>query len=309
MPIKHLIQGVTTTAINQLETLVENRRIFNLVNCELNIFETHQSSYHIPLSFNELIVTSMVRGKKVMHLSDKPSFDYLPGETVILPPHETMIIDFPEATLADPTQCIALAINEEYIKDTLIYLNSFHKSQDEHKQWKLQFNQYHFQHNNEISDLISKLIRVCQSKDTAKNIFADLTLKELLIRLLQSQYLEQVSLEASQATDTNSHRANFVLSYIQDHLTEKIAIDALSRKAYLSRNIFFKWFREQFGITPVEYINRERIRMAKQLLVNSAMSIQEVSDYCGFSDANYFIRVFRKMEGITPKTYQMHCRM
>ncbi len=43
------------------------------------------------------------------------------------------------------------------------------------REWKLQFNQYHFANNNEVTCLINKLIKVCSSSDTAKDIFADLT--------------------------------------------------------------------------------------------------------------------------------------
>lgn len=303
MPVKHFVQDVRLTEPKYLQTLVENRRIFNLDNCELNVFESYQQAYHVPLTFHDFVITSMVRGKKVMHLFDKPSFDYLPGETVIVPADETMIIDFPEAQAENPTQCIALAVDATYINNTLLYLNHFYNQEDEQREWRLQLNQYHFANDNEVSELINKIIRICSSSDTIKNVFADLNLKELLIRLLQSQHLQQVALEKND--NHNKSRQHFVLHYIHEHLSEKIGVDALSRKAYLSRNIFFKWFKEQFGITPLEYINKERVKMAKQMLSYANANIHTVSSQCGFSDVNYFIRVFKKAEGITPGAYQV----
>lgn len=302
MQIKNYLQTIDLTVPRQLQTLVENRRVFNLRNCELNIFESYQQAYHVPLTFDDLVITSMIRGKKIMHLSNKPSFDYLPGETVIVPPQETMIIDFPEATTENPTQCIALAIDDSYIQDTVNYLNHYYNSGEEHQNWQLSFRQYHFENNHEITELINKLIRICSSSDKSKNIYADLQLKELLIRLLQSQQLGHA--EEGSGNNVNGNRQNFVLNYIQEHLTEKIAVDALSRKAYLSRNLFFRWFREQFGITPLEYVNKERIKLAKQLLAKPQSNIYDVSKLCGFTDVNYFVRVFRKLEGTTPKAYQ-----
>ncbi len=282
---------------------MENRRIFNLNSCELNVFESYQETYRVPLTFSDFVITSMVRGKKVMHLFDKPSFDYLPGETVIVPANETMVIDFPEAHAENPTQCIALAVDERYVNDTLQYLNTFYNSDlSEEHEWKLQFNQYHFDNDTEVTDLINKLMRVCSSGDKAKNIFADLNLKELLIRLVQSQHLQQV--KAGSDKDRNQNRLHYVLHYIHEHLTDKIAVDKLSRRAYMSRNLFFSWFKEQFGITPLEYINRERIKLAKQLLADKNNSITAVSLQCGFSDVNYFVRLFKKTEGITPGTYK-----
>lgn len=297
-----LLNKIDLTHPKYLQTLVENRRVFNLKNCELNVFESYQQAYRVPLTFNDFVITSMVRGKKVMHLFDKPAFDYLPGETVIVPANETMVIDFPEAETTNPTQCIALAVDAPYVNDTLNYLNEFYNDKDTRHNWKLQFNQYHFANDNEVSGIINKLIRVCSSSDNAKNIYADLSLKELLIRLVQSQHLIQVVAEAGK--DKNKSRMHFVLSFIEQHLTEKISVDTISRKAYLSRNDFFKWFKEQFGLTPLEYINRERIKLAKHLLAEPKNSVSEVSYQCGFSDINYFVRLFRKTEGITPGAYK-----
>ncbi len=303
MPVKNPLNKIDLTHPKYLQTLVENRRIFNLKNCELNIFESYQETYRVPLTFSDFVITSMVRGKKVMHLFDKPAFDYLPGETVIVPANETMVIDFPEAQAANPTQCIALAVDAAYVTDTLHYLNRYYNTerQEEH-QWRLQFNKYHFDNDTEVTDLINKIIRVCSSGDKAKSIFADLNLKELLIRLVQSQHLQQIAEETE--CHSNRTRLHFVLHYIHEHLTQKIAVDSLSRKAYLSRNMFFKWFREQFGITPLEYINRERLKLAKQLLADKKNSISSVSLQCGFNDVNYFVRLFKKAEGITPGMYQ-----
>lgn len=302
MTSRNYLNDVSLTHPKYLQTLVENRRIFNLNNCELNVFETYQHAYHIPLTFNDFVITSMVKGKKVMHLFDKPAFDYLPGETVIVPANETMIIDFPEAKKENPTQCIALAVDASYINGTMQYLNSFYNSEEDKHEWKLQFNQYHFANDNEVTGLINKLIRVCSGGDKAKNIFADLNLKELLIRLIQSQHMQQVAVESD--SNNNHSRLHYVLNYIHEHLTEKIAVDALSRKAYLSRNVFFKWFKEQFGITPLDYINNERIKLAKQLLSQQKNNVRSVSMQCGFSDVNYFVRLFKKSEGITPKAYK-----
>lgn len=303
MSVKHYLSKIDLTHPKQLKTLVENRSIFNLERCELNVFESYRDAYQVPLTFNDLVITSMVRGKKVMHLPEKPSFDYFPGETVIVGSNETMVIDFPEASIENPTQCIALAVDANYINQTVHYLNNYYNNDRESvTDWELQFNHYHFENDNEISGLINKLIRICRGSDITKDIFADLSLKELLIRLFQSQHLFQT--QDSCVAHSNKSRQHQILNFINLHLTERIQVDELSRKANMCRNDFFRWFREQFGITPLEYINRERIKIAKQMLCESRKSITEISYECGFSDVNYFVRLFKNKEGITPGHYR-----
>lgn len=96
---KNLLQLPELSSKKALKTLIENRSIYNLESCELNLFETYQSSEKVQLQFTDLVVTSMLRGKKVMHLFDEPAFDYLPGESVIIPANELMKIDFPRQVL------------------------------------------------------------------------------------------------------------------------------------------------------------------------------------------------------------------
>lgn len=300
---RNLIQKIDLTPSKQLQTLIENRRVFNLNNCELNIYESYQKAFGVPLTFKDLVITSMVTGRKVMHLAHLPDFEYLPGETVILPANQSMVIDFPESTHSHPTQCIALTVNSEYVQDTMQYLNTCYNSgSDDGHTWDIDFSQYHFSNDIEIAETINKIIRNCSSEEKAKNIYADLSLKELLIRLVQSQYLKRVEMDKN--NKRNSSRQHFLLDYIHGHLTEKLGVDTLSRKAYMSRNEFFKWFRQQFGISPLEYINRERIKLAKQLLGTENKTVTDTAYQCGFTDVNYFVRLFKKSEGITPGTFK-----
>ncbi|UZT99533.1 AraC family transcriptional regulator N-terminal domain-containing protein [Chryseobacterium fluminis] len=91
---------------HQLTTLVENQTKFNLNNCEFSIYETHQSAFDVKLHFDTMAFTAMLRGKKHMKLDNRTGyFDYFPGQSVLVSPGETMVIDFPEAD-ETPSQCI-----------------------------------------------------------------------------------------------------------------------------------------------------------------------------------------------------------
>ncbi len=302
MPKQSTLSPVNLTNEKSLKTLVENRTAYTLEKCELNVFETHQISALVPLAFNDFVVTSMLRGKKVMHLFDAVGFDYLPGETVLVPAGVAMNIDFPEASRENPTQCIALAIDHQKIETTLGFLNErYPRMGDDY--WSINKNNYHFQNSLEIASLLNKIISVCASNMPLKDILADITLQELIVNIVQLQ--NRNTLTHSDLTHSNSHPLSYITGFIQSHITEDIKLEVLSEKACMSKSTFYRSFKREYGISPLEYILSEKIKRAKMLLSDTQISIKAVSLECGFNDVNYFIRLFKKMEDITPRQFQI----
>lgn len=303
--MQYIPNAVSLSKPERLQTLVENRTSYTLDNCELNVFETYTQSHDVSLTFNDFVITSMLKGKKVMHLFDQNGFDYLPGQTVIVPPAIPMKIDFPDATALEPTQCIALAIDQEQIKKTISYLNEFFPKEGSTESWKLNYQEYHFNNNEDITQLINKVIRVCSERSKTKDIIADLTLKELLVRIMQSQNLKYVNRENSH---TNSNPLSYIINYIKSNIHEKIDIDHLTDKACMSKATFYRLFKRELGISPNYFILSEKISKAKQLLSNPKAKVTAVSYELGFTDTNYFIRAFKKVVGITPGNYQLQAQ-
>lgn len=284
-----------------LKTLVENRTVYSLNNCELNLFETYQESQLVPLKFNDLVVTSMLRGKKVMHLFDEPGFDYLPGETVVIPSNVEMKIDFPEASTNNPTQCLALAIDQAKISDTLNFLNERYPKEGTDKYWQLNYQNYFFYNNVDLASTINKLIKECMSTSITKDALADLTLQELLIRIIQTQTAKSIN----EGTFNPNNPITEVIEFIRLNLKENISLKSLSDKACMSTTSFYRFFKREIGMSPIEFVLNEKIKCAKRLLKNPSLQINEVCYLSGFDDANYFTRLFKKYEGITPKQYQL----
>ena len=302
MSLKTLLNKPALTHEKSLKTLVENRTVYSLDHCELNLFETYEASKLIPLKFNDLVVTSMLRGKKVMHLFDDPAFDYLPGETVVIPSNVEMKIDFPEATKNNPTQCLALAIDQTKITDTLQFLNERYPKDGNNNFWHLNYQNYFFYNNVELAATINKLIKECMSTSITKDALADLTLQELLIRIIQTQTAK--SIDDGLLIDPKNPISP-VVEFIRMNLKENISMKNLSEKACMSTTSFYRFFRRELGMSPIEFIIQEKLKCAKQLLKNPKIQINEVCYLSGFEDSNYFIRLFKKHEGITPKQYQL----
>jgi AraC-like DNA-binding protein len=285
-----------------LQQLVEHRRAFTMDTMELNVYETHRRAERVPLRFNDLTITSMLKGKKVMHLFGKEGFDYLPGESVIVPPGELMEIDFPEASVQNPSQCIALVISTERVRHIIDLLNERFPKSEEGDCWQLSMQDYHLTNNRPIAENISKLMQVATENHSVKDLLANLTLEELLIRLMQTQARRLLLMPCS--PKTTNHRMAFVADYIRRHLHEVISIDKLADIACMSRAAFFRAFKREFGFTPVEFIQHERIELAKRLLADRRRSVTEVCYQVGFRSLNFFINVFKRLTGKSPGEYK-----
>lgn len=302
---KNVLHLPALTSEKSLKTLVENRSVYSLNHCELNIFETYQESRLIPLKFNDFVVTSMLRGKKIMHLFDDPEFEYLPGETVVIPSNVEMKIDFPEASYDNPTQCIALAIDSHKISNTLSFLNEHYPKIGKEQLWQLDHQNYFFYTNIDLATTINKLVKECMSTSITKDALADLTLQELLVRIIQAQTIKSIeNTDLSCATNTP---ISYVIEYIKKNLNNDISLKKLSSFSSMSATSLYRFFKRELGMSPLEFILKEKLKCAKKLLTSPNIHINEVCYLSGFENANYFSRLFKKYEGITPKQYQLLC--
>ncbi|MBR2343972.1 MAG: PocR ligand-binding domain-containing protein [Clostridia bacterium] len=92
--------------------------------------------------------------------------------------------------------------------------------------------------------------------------------------------------------------------YIEEHIKEKLSIEALCAEFFLSKNALYRLFCDEFGTTVGKYILARRAQLARELLRDSTMPITAIAAECGFTDYNYFIRAFKAQVGVTPLQYR-----
>lgn len=97
------------------------------------------------------------------------------------------------------------------------------------------------------------------------------------------------------------HKLNM---YIMGHLAENITVKDLCDEFKVSRSRLYEAAKQYLGIGIAEYIKQKRIEAAKNFLKNSCDPITEVSEKAGFSDYNYFCRIFKKTVGMPAKKYR-----
>lgn len=94
------------------------------------------------------------------------------------------------------------------------------------------------------------------------------------------------------------------IEYINQHLSEEISLDKIAQHLDMSQYYFCHLFKQSMGISPYQYVLRQRIEKAKQLLKKQKLTITHVALECGFANQTHFTKHFRKLMGITPKAYR-----
>ena len=102
----------------------------------------------------------------------------------------------------------------------------------------------------------------------------------------------------------NSDLGQEIRLYIATHLTENLSVDTICSKYNISPSGLYQLFQKVFGCGVVKIIREERIKRAKELLLDSNFSISDIASQVGILDANYFIRVFKAETGMTPGEYR-----
>lgn len=102
----------------------------------------------------------------------------------------------------------------------------------------------------------------------------------------------------------NSSIIRECLNYIDFNYKERLSLSFFAAKHSVSKNYLSCLFHEEVGLTITDYINQTRLRHAIFCLNTTGMSMQEISEECGFSDANYFTRTFKKKYGQSPLKYR-----
>jgi AraC family transcriptional regulator of arabinose operon len=103
---------------------------------------------------------------------------------------------------------------------------------------------------------------------------------------------------------TSIQRLLPVLTFIKNHLADQMTRKGLADRVLLSETHFHTCFKRVMGLAPMEYVQRQRMQKAQQLLVQTRESIADVAGQVGFDDQFYFSRQFRAAFAMSPTEYR-----
>ena len=94
------------------------------------------------------------------------------------------------------------------------------------------------------------------------------------------------------------------VDYITINYFKNVSVAELAGIANLSPSRFFTVFKNEIGMTPIEYKNYICIQNAEKLLLSTELSMEEISEKIGFNSSTYFRRTFKKYVGSSPRDYK-----
>ena len=150
-----------------------------------------------------------------------------------------------------------------------------------------------------FTSILTDLYDLASSADYIRDMRINEKLGTLLTLLMeQSWHPESVTVSRKRM------ELAAVKEYLDEHYTEKLTLDDLAEKFFINKFYLSKIFKETYGTTVNNYLISKRITRAKQLLRFTDMTVDEVGAAVGMGDANYFSRMFRKVEGSSPREYR-----
>ncbi len=152
--------------------------------------------------------------------------------------------------------------------------------------------------------LLSNIISDIQDTANSTSYIRDMEINEKLTSLLTEIMRNSWNPERKENFSKKRKDLVNIREYIDINFAENISLNSLSRKFFINKFYLTRLFKEQYGITINKYQTQVRITNAKKLLRFTDLSIEQISDKCGYNDANFFIRVFKNAEGMTPGEFR-----
>ena len=153
----------------------------------------------------------------------------------------------------------------------------------------------------EISSCLRNILREMELKQTGYEDICQAYMEILIIRLMRSTGL---SLPAESQNTVGNHQCAAVRRYIDLHFKEALSLDQLAAEAHINKYHLAHAFKQEYGISPIQYMITRRLEESKYLLAETDLSMSQIAQLLGFSSLSYFSQVFRRTQTVTPMEYR-----
>lgn len=161
-----------------------------------------------------------------------------------------------------------------------------------------------FQNKSENDETLIRQVTNLIEEYEQKKLGYELVIKAEIYRILASLMRRHTVPVTDEVKNKQHYQLRSLLEYIDKHYQQKITLKELAAIANVSPQHLCRLFKNIAGMPPIDYINHLRINEAKRLLQQRHLKVGEVAQIVGFSDSNYFSRLFKKYNHISPTNMQ-----
>lgn len=151
--------------------------------------------------------------------------------------------------------------------------------------------------NGKIPNMIREIIRTYANVSTANRLLLTSKIMKLLSEITQ-ECIRQ-SFISKQMPPGNILSVQKAMQYVSEHIQQRIMVEDIAKAVDLSPGYLSNVFKRVTGQTLMEYINRTKLKLVKELVLNGQMTYSQAGEYVGISDTSYLSRLFRKYLGTT----------
>ena len=124
------------------------------------------------------------------------------------------------------------------------------------------------------------------------------------IEQIFEDFLQVIQTTPEKKEEIRNYTILKVINYIREHYNEGITLEEVARKMDLTPEYLSTLFNREMDMNFSSFLKQFRISQAKRLLKGTNLKIYEVAEAVGYSDAKYFMRVFKEVQGISPKEFR-----
>ena len=159
--------------------------------------------------------------------------------------------------------------------------------------------------NRELTACIHNILREMEAKNSGYEDICQSYAEILTIRLMRNIAL--FAGEKPQGLSDNPQCAT-VKRYMDLHFKEPLTLDQLASEVHMNKYYLAHAFKQEYGISPINYLISRRIEESKYLLSETDLTISQIAQVLGFSSPSYFSQAFRKTQGTSPVDYRRNSK-
>jgi AraC-like DNA-binding protein len=233
-------------------------------------------------------VCTIIDGEKNVTINAGQNFDYSTSEFILLPPHSSV-----KMHIKENTQAVVFELSDKLIETTKKHIQDKYNCDlfDENP------DRIHAHTIRSIEDPLTRIKKLFSTNNPDKGFLIDLTSQELAYHLIKNQCLQDNSF------DIKNDPIEFTIRTLKETIYTTISIQSIAYELNMSASNLSSRFKQETGFSPKEFQHLIKLKAAKEDLKE-----KNVTDVCyalGYENISYFINLFKKFYGETPKQYSM----